>query len=169
MRAGGRVTGHCVVTTGALRDYLEAVTLPGTEGQLHIALGRRPHLTADGKYKHHDWTQSLFAWPTEADQAERKLSAAAAASDVYVCAYLMHSDKRTKGAAVARPIMHADIDHGQLDPAKVRALDGFAVASGTPGNGHVYVPLTESVPAHWHEALCRGLGAYLGGDRKSVV
>jgi hypothetical protein len=80
-----------------------------------------------------------------------------------VCPYLMWSDKRAKGAAVARPQVHADIDHGHLDGEKVRAIDGFAVASGTPGNGHVYVALTESVPAHWHRALCRGLGDYLGG------
>lgn len=145
-----------------LREYLQQC-LGGTEGRLHIATGHGPHLSETGKYQHAQFTQSHFAWPGEADLVEREIMRAATDSDIYVCPYLMWSDKRVKGAAVARRQVHADVDHGQLDTEKVHSIDGFAVASGTPGNGHVYVALTESVPAHWHRALCRGLGDYLGG------
>lgn len=143
-----------------LREYLDAV-LAGGEGQLHIAVGAGPHLNDAGKYSHDTWTQSHFAWPAEAEQAEREITRAALQSDVYVCPYLMWADKRARGAAVAHRLVHADID-GAIDPAKITDLGGFAVASGTAGHGHAYVALSESVPAHWHRALCRGLGQFLG-------
>ena len=90
-------------------------------------------------------------------------SAVAPRNDVYVCTNLMWSDKRAQGAAVTHTLIHADKDTGQLDPEKVRAIDGFAVASGTPGHGHVYVQLSEPVTAAQHRVLCRALGDYLGG------
>ena len=69
---------------------------------------------------------------------------------------------RNKGEALARPLCHADIDGG-LDLDLVRAIEGaFAVSSGTPGHGHVYVALTESVTEAQHEMLCRWLGERLG-------
>jgi putative DNA primase/helicase len=143
-----------------LLDYLNA-TIGDTEGQLHIAVASGIYLSDSGKIKHKHWDQSRFTWSAEAAQAERELLAAAADSDVYVCPYLMHADKRSPPAAVARRIVDADID-GQADPEKIRAIDGFAVASGTSGHAHVYVALSESVPAHWHRTLCRALGDYLG-------
>lgn len=147
----------------AVHDYLNAC-LGDTQGRLHIAIGSGGHLTEAGKYAFDNFVGSHFAWPAEADQAVRAMLASAPDSDVYVCPYLMHADKRTPAAAVARDLVHADIDHGGLDLDKVRALDGcFAVASGTLGNGHVYVTLTQSVPANWHKLLCRGLADYLGG------
>jgi putative DNA primase/helicase len=150
-----------------LADYLDTC-LGDTQGRLHIGIGYGGHFTDAGKYEFDQFVGSHFAWPGEADQAVRELLAAATVSDVYVCPYLMHADKRTPAAAVARDHVHADIDHGGLDLEKVRALDGSAVASGTPGNGHVYVALTESVPAHWHKVLCRGLADYLGGGDAKI-
>jgi putative DNA primase/helicase len=145
-----------------IRDYLDACT-GDTTGVLHIATGTNGYFTTDGKYKHEGWTQSCFEWPAEADQAVREIAHAAAEprTDVYVCPYLMWSDKRTQGAAVARRLVHADCD-GDIDLDKVRALGGFAVASGTPGHAHVYVALTDPVPANQHRELCRALGNYLG-------
>jgi putative DNA primase/helicase len=150
-----------------LADYLNAC-LGDTQGRLHIGIGYGGHVTDSGKYEFDKFIGSHYAWPGEGDQAVRELLAAAPHSDMYVCPYLMHADKRTPAAAVARDHVHADIDHGALDLEKVRALDGFAVASGTPGNGHVYVALTESVPAHWHKVLCRGLADYLGGGDAKI-
>jgi putative DNA primase/helicase len=144
-----------------LTDYLNAC-LGDTRGRLHIAIGDGGHFNSTGSYKHDSWVQSHFAWPGEAAQAVREMLAAAPKSDVYVCPYLMVAGKRAKGAAAARDHVHADMDH-DCDLDKVRALHGFAVASGTPGHVHVYVALTESVPANWHKLLCRGLGDHLGG------
>ena len=143
------------------REYLDAV-FGDTNGRMHIAVGQGPYLDANGKYCHKQWTETRFTWPAEAERAMREIVWAATESDVYVCPYLMWADKRTPAAAVMRRIAHAEVDGGLLDPDKVRELNGFAIASGTPGNGHAYVALTESVPANWHKELCRGLGKYLG-------
>ena len=59
--------------------------------------------------------------------------------------------------------IHADVDHGHLDLDKVREIGGYAVGSGTPGNGQVYVDLADAITVPQHSALCRALGAYLGG------
>jgi putative DNA primase/helicase len=143
------------------RDYLNVI-FGDTTGRAHMAVGLDPYLDENGKYKHRDWTQSHFAWPGEADLLQNEILRAAPDGDVYLCPYLMWADKRTPAAAVARRLAHADVDNGLLAANKVRGLNGFAVASGTPGNGHAYVALTESVPANWHKELCRGLGKYLG-------
>jgi putative DNA primase/helicase len=145
-----------------IREYLDAC-LGDSQGRLHVATGAGPRLSDAGRYEHTQWAETRFAWPIEADQAAREIFQAATDCDVYVCPYPMCGEKRVKGAAAARRIVHADVDHGHLDLDEVRAINGYAVGSGTPGNGHVYVALTESIPAHWHRALCRGVGAYLGG------
>ena len=144
-----------------LRDYLD-ITLGVTEGWLIGGVGSVPYLNEAGRYKHKRWTPIFYAWPADADQAARGLAREAYVSDVYVCPYVMRHAKRAKGDAVTRQLAHADVDNGRLDVDKVRAVNGFAVASGTPGNAHVYVALTESVPLQQHEALCSGLGKFVG-------
>jgi hypothetical protein len=139
-----------------------------TTGFLHIGVGRSPYLR-NGTYAFSEFVQSHFAYPDEADRAAREILREATLHDVYVCPYLMWADKRAKGAAVARVLIHADVDGGLLDAAKVRAIGGFAVGSGTPGNGHAYVPLSESVIAPVHRALCRGLGSYLGAIDSKIT
>jgi P4 family phage/plasmid primase-like protien len=146
----------------ALRDYLDACYGDST-GVLAVGIGREPYLTAKGKIKFKHWSnETRFTWPAEADQAVRAIVQAAAVDDVYVCPYLMATRKRGKGNSVTRMLVHADVDNGSLDTDKVRRLGGFAIASGTPGNGHAYVALSEPVSVEQHEALCRGLGAHLG-------
>ncbi len=136
-------------------------------GRLHVGVGSGPHLADNGKYAHKAFSQHHFAWPDEARLAQREIQRASHESDVYVCPYLMWADKRTPAAAVALRLVHTDIDHGQLDPEKVQQLPGaFAVSSGTPGNGHVYVPLAAALTAPQHRTLCKALGAYLGGGEK---
>lgn len=143
-----------------LTDYFVAL-YGDTTGRLHIAVGDGPHWRND-KYRHDTWTQSHFAYPGEADLAVREMLRAATTADAYCCVSLMHADKRAQGAAVARMNIHADLDNGRYDESKVTAVGGWAVASGTTGNAHVHVSLTESVPPKLHRALCRALSGYLG-------
>ena len=146
------------------REYLD-VTLGATEGWL-CAGGGAPYLTAAGSIKHKDFTPRFFIWPGQAHAAEQWLTETAQTRDVWVCPYVMRTAVRRAGDAVVRVQIHTDIDHGSLEAEKVRQLGGFAVASGRPGNGHVYVRLTETVPVEWHTALCRGLGDHFGGGEK---
>lgn len=88
--------------------------------------------------------------------------------DVFACPYLHEGRRRQSGRAAARRHVHADID-GPLDLDKVSELGAMAVASGgltAEGSprGHVYVRLAESVTAREHQALCRALGQWVGGQ-----
>ncbi len=143
-----------------LNLYLDTV-LGDAEGYLHTATGVGGFFNENGNYKHKRWIENHYQWPAQRDKAVSALLAAAEESDAYACAYSTVADKRAEGAAVNRSKAHADCD-GQIDLDKVRQIHGYAVGSGTDGHAHVYVDLTESVPAIQHEALCRGLGAYLG-------
>ena len=148
-------------------DYFNAC-YGDTTGVLHIAVGYSPYLRND-KYAFTEFVPSHFSYPNEADQAAREITREATLHDVYVCPYLMWADKRAKGAAVTHMLVHADVDDGLLDADRVRALGGFAVGSGTPGHGHAYVRLSESVSAPQHRALCWGLGAYLGAIDSKIA
>jgi hypothetical protein len=135
-----------------LRVYLDAVFGAPAAGVLIVGTGRdRNH------------AETAFNWPEERRQAEAEILREASLTDVYVCPYLMRTPKRSKGYAVTRQLVHADVDGG-LDAGKVRALGGFAfaVASGTPGHGHVYVALNRPVSLEQHTALCRALGRHFG-------
>jgi len=61
---------------------------------------------------------------------------------------------------------HADVDNGDLHLDKVRQLGGWAVASGTTGNGHVYVPLKRSLSPEQFTVLESALKVHLGADSK---
>jgi hypothetical protein len=159
MRAGGRVNDT--------RLYLNSVFCDD-RGTAFVAIGSGPYLSDKGKYKHKSWVEIPFDWPGEADLVESEILRAAIDSDVYICPYLMRGKTRTRGAAVSHRLAHADVDDGLADPEKVCAIDGFAVSSGSPKNGHVYVALTESVPLLWHEALCRGLGQHCGATDAKI-
>jgi hypothetical protein len=151
-----------------LLDYFNAC-YGNTTGRLHIGVGQEPYLSNSGKYEFKNFTQSHFAYPAEAEQAAHEIIRESKLYDVYVCPYLMWGTKRAKGAAVSRILVHADVDGALLDPDKVRTLGGFAVSSGTQGNGHVYVPLAEPVTAPQHRALCKGLGAHMGAKDAKIT
>lgn len=153
----------------ALRAYLDAI-FADTRGNAVMALGTDPHLTDSGRYKHGRWTETVFAWPAEADRLHRSILQAAYLGDVYLCPYLMLGDKRHQSSAVELKLVHADIDDGRLDPDRVRAIPGaFAVCSGSPGNGHVYVPLSCAVTLAQHRALCVGLRDYFGAIDSKIT
>jgi hypothetical protein len=146
------------------RSYLQAC-FGDTEGWCCVAVGREPYRDENGKYKHHDWDECAFEWPAQADDAIAYIAQTAPLGDTYVCPYLQREPRRVKGGAVRHVLVHADVD-GELDVAKVAALGGFVVGSGTAGHGHVYVPLAWPVTRDQHAALCRALARQLGGDAK---
>jgi hypothetical protein len=146
------------------RRFVETVT-GDAEGFLCVAVGRDPFRDDNGRYQHREWDEVTCRWPAQADDVIEYITSASALGDVYTCPYLMKEQRRAKGNAAQRALIHADVDQ-VLDEAAVAELGGFAVRSGSPGHGHVYVPLAWPVTPAQHEALCRGLAAHLGGDAK---
>ena len=139
--------------------YLDTMWGRG-EGYAHTAVGLKPHW-GEGHYRHARLQQSRHRWPRDRSTVIGNLLDAADHSDVYVCPYLLHGERREKGTAVIRLFVHADID-GDLEPVKVKQLQGFAVASGSPGHGHVYLALAEAVDLEDHQRLCKALGQHFG-------
>jgi hypothetical protein len=160
----------------AMRLYLDTCCRD-TRGWLHVGLGYEPFVNTAGTYKHKRFLGGGVRWPDEADQTIARLLAESEEADVWVCPYLMAHDwirtkdgkrksGRAKGQAVSRLTVHGDIDGELFDSAKAEklaAMGGFAIASGSPGNAHVYVPLSAPVSVDHHEALCVALGKYIGG------
>ena len=148
-----------------------------TPGWLHIGVGYEPFINDKGRYDHKVFVPGAVRWPDEADDTIALLLAESEHADVWVCPNVMAHDwirtkdgkrktGRAKGQAVSRLTVHSDIDREPFDSAKAEklaAVGGFAIASGTPGNAHVYVPLSSPVSVDQHEALCVALGDYIGG------
>lgn len=135
-------------------------------GKLFTPIGRGPHWTEAGKYTHAEFLGNVsFDYPAETDSAVLdRLIDWAEAADVYVCPNLMYK-ARSKGSLVGATVIHADWDGSPDDVdavlEKVRKLDGFAVASGTPGHIHAYVLLAEPVNSAEATRLCKAFQAYL--------
>ena len=146
-----------------LRDYLHE-TLGGTPGWLHVSTFTDPYWTAAGKYEHRNPPRMRWwRWPDQAEQAAAHITSQARHGDTYVCPYVLQDKQRVKGAG-ARRVAHTDVDHDHLDRGEVERLGAYAIASGTPGHAQVYVPLAYAVTPAQHDALCRGLVAWFGGD-----
>jgi hypothetical protein len=150
-----------------MRRYFDAV-FRDTTGWVTGAIGHDPFISPNGKYTHDLFAPFSFLWPDpEIDAIIELLLEASHKADVYVCPYLMREEgKRAKGQAVDHLLLHADIDGDAFDAVKaqrITSIGGFAIDSGTPNHAHVYVPLSESVSVEQHEALCIGLGTYIGG------
>jgi len=121
-----------------------------------------PQREASGRIGFRLWQQGCAAWPDEANGLAALLLEWSTRADIYLCPYPLSGQRRDKGSAVALDKVHCDGDDG-VDLGKASNIPGVcAVGSGTPGHAHVYAGLTRSVPPHQHEALCRGLGHYLG-------
>jgi hypothetical protein len=157
-----QAVGDQVSARADLGAYLD-LTHGITEGYLIAVAAGDPYLDPTGKYRHGKRQERAYPWPADAADAVSDLLRMATKADVFVCPYVMAGAQRAKWAAVSRMLVHADVDD-DLDLEKVRSVGGFAVSSGTQGHAHAYVSLTESVTGPQHEALCRGLGRYLGAE-----
>ena len=155
-----------------IRSYLDAVFGDKT-GLAVFAVGMNPYRDPrTGKYKHKFWNERngekiAFSWPQEAEQICEAIEQYGHLGDLHIVPYLRRSHARAKGDAVILQVVHTDCDKG-LDQEKIAILAGlgaFVIGSGSPGNGHVYIPLDREVSQWEHEALCKGLIACLDGDR----
>jgi hypothetical protein len=127
----------------------------------------------NGKYRS-DFHRNSFAykWPEAREKVVAKVLAGR--WDVHICPYLLSGRDRAVGTSVnaARTYVHADVDldGGHIDLEAVQAIPGgCAVASGTSGNAHVYVQLTEPVNLHHHGQLCKALGIHFGTKDGSKI
>ncbi|WP_197416144.1 DNA-primase RepB domain-containing protein [Mycobacterium sp. GA-1199] len=149
-------------------DYLWAA-FGGAQGWLFVGIGIAPYRNARGKIRFAQWVEGCLAWPGEDRELLELLLKNSGAHDCYLCPYLMSEPRRKKHTSAAPALVHADVDRGRLNTSSVRNVPGaFAVSSGSPGNGHVYVRLTRPVPHHQHEQLCRGLMAHSGATDSKV-
>ncbi|MBA3742494.1 phage/plasmid primase, P4 family [Sporichthya sp.] len=150
----------------AATAYLEAV-YGDTVGTVLLSFGRNGCWdTGRYRYRPGDWVDRVgFTWPSEADALLDTLEKELAAGrvDVYARPYLTPTgQRRTKGNAVSRRLIHADRDGAEplIVPKNLPGI--FVVASGTPGHEHVYVPVAGDLDAAEHEAMCRALAATIG-------
>jgi hypothetical protein len=151
--------------TADLRVFIEACCPAPSAGKLFLPIGRGPHRTAAGKYEHRPFLGNVaLNYPLDIDGKLDKLITESDTADVYMCPNLMYKD-RTPGSCIGCMVAHADWDGDPDDTDavldKVRDINGFALASGTPGHIHAYVPLAK--PVHSAEAtrLCKAFQAYL--------
>jgi hypothetical protein len=162
---------HLETRTEQMRRYFDTIFRDGS-GWLHLAIGCEPYINAKGKYEFHNFAAISFPWPDPTiNEVIDFLLKESEKVDIYVCPYLMQGDRRAKGMAVDHRWLHSDIDREPFDFAKAEKLDsigGFAIESGSPDHVHAYVPLSDSVPIEQHEALCIGLGNYLGGADSKI-
>ena len=147
------------------RRFFQHCFNDNTHGWLCAAVGLDPYRDENGKYRHRQVERVRVLLARPGYKAIEYITEASRLGDVYACPYPMKHPRRTKGEAAQRILIHADVDQA-LDENKVAELGGFIVWSGTPGHGHVYVPLAWPITPAQHEALCRGLAAVLGGDTK---
>jgi hypothetical protein len=149
-----------------IRDYFAAVLPSDAAGRLHAALGTGIRRAPTGKVDHAAFTPISFLWPDESDRAIDWIARKAACGDVWACPYLMHdnSEGRTKGNAAGYRLVHADVDHNDIDLDEVAKLGCFAVGSGTGRHAHVYGKLRWPIRQAQHGILCKGLIARFRGD-----
>jgi len=159
-----------------LGELFPSARLLGESGAIRLALLDRSALAGVGA----GWDELLpfragrgpFADATHDELLDVLAASIVAAADrgldVFASPYAHGTRHRHKGGAVARRHVHADVD-GPLDLQRLRALGGWAVASGSTSidgqpHGHAYMRLSRSIERHEHEALCRALGARVGGE-----
>lgn len=143
---------------------------PTTEaGYVFLGLGIDPTLADTGAVQYARWNERAFSWPREAAQAVKY--AAQADADVFLTP--CRSTNPLRAGARRKPMATAwlwvDRDHptalSDAYAAELVAGGARRVDSGSePGRFHLYVPLSEPVPAAEAEVLNRRLAVRLGGD-----
>lgn len=156
-----------MTTTDVISAFLHKILPPATikdDAYLIVEIFTAPY-DDNGKYRHRNPPRrETFLWPAEVADAVACIQREAESHDVYICPYL-HKDGRSRGGAAWRQLVHCDVDEN-FSADKARALGGFIVWSGSPGHGHVYIPLAHAVTRDQHEALLAALRDHLGGDAK---
>lgn len=135
----------------------------------------RGHVAVAYKDSDASWQEHSFAWPVGKNKILAWLRMHAdTGANVFVCPALRHAPSgRILGDGKALRWLWADVDMERIPTdrrARVRArvdkLGALVVASGTPGNAHVYVRLTREVSPDEHRRLNTGLRDYLDADNK---
>ncbi len=151
-----------------MSGYIDAV-IGEREGFLAFAFGRTPFWDGAGKYKHRDWTETRFQWPSERDKIRVAVDQELASGepvDIYICPAVRFTPDRRKGSARPPMVCWADLDGPPADIALWDTLNPLVVDSGQPDHRHAYVPLTRPVGLGAHARLNKALADRLGGDAK---
>ncbi|MGB8388753.1 hypothetical protein [Mycobacterium sp.] len=156
-----------------VRLFLDVLYGGGT-GFCHVVYGDGWYRNDKGKLQHRFWSETrkryVFAYPADADAAVAKvLELSARGLDVYVSTSLMRiATSRGKPQTAGLWCLHADADQPGLNLDRVADQDWCAIASGTPGHHHIYVPLSEPVTEAAFQALQNALVDLLGADNKKA-
>ncbi len=146
----------------------------GGAGFCHVAYGKDLYRDGDKPPRFRFWSETherhAYAYPADADAAVAKiLELSAAGADVYVSTSLMRTGaSREKTQTAELWCLHADIDHGGLNLDAVAQLGWCAIASGTSGHYHLYIPLSEPIPEALFQALQNPLVELVEGDAKKA-
>lgn len=121
--------------------------------------------------KPNDWASALyghFSYPDQVDAAERWLQTHSVGRNVYHCAHLLLSPKKTTGAtprtkdnASAVLTLWADLDGSPLPDDLPRPT---AIVESSPGKMHCYWRLTRPLQAHDAERLNRRIAYAIKDD-----
>jgi hypothetical protein len=145
----------------------------GGTGFCHVVYGEGWCRNDKGTLAHPFWSETreryAYAYPDDADAAVAKvLELSARGRDVYASTSLMRTAaSRGKIQTAGLWCLHADIDHAvNLDTV---ADQGWcAIASGTSGHYHLYIPLSEPITEALFQALQNPLVELVGGDAKKA-
>jgi hypothetical protein len=151
----------------ATEQYFDAV-FGDAEGYAHLAVGAGPLVTARGKYGYESFAAlGPYEWPHDAQLVAHEVRRLTRMGqvDVFACPNILRGRERKRGTAVSRTLLHSDVD-GDGAVGKLRALQGFGVASGRPGHTHAYVPLDRELTLSEYGLLERALREYLNADNK---
>ncbi len=146
----------------------------GGTGFCHVVYGKDPYCDGDKPPRFRFWSEKherhAFAYPDDADAAVAKaLELSARGLDVYVSTSLMRTGvSREKTQTAGLWCLHADIDHTGLNLDAVADLGWCAIASGTVGHYHLYIPLSEPITEALFAALQNPLVELVGGDAKKA-
>jgi len=140
-----------------------------TEGFIFVAHAADRYVTDTGKVAHHDFSEASYSYPRELDRLVADVDRwVAAAHDVWFTPSLSGNPLResTKRKKLPVSALWADLDDTKHVDRVQALVEGGAwlVASGGKDRRHLYLPLTEPVPADQAENLIYRLAIYLDAD-----
>jgi hypothetical protein len=129
----------------------------------YLCLWTGTRLEPDGKIDQQTVAQEFYAYPADAEGAERWLrrQARQPRRDTYICAHLLTERARTKDSAAPILALFADMDTA---PPPTTVLQPTALVQSSPNRFQAYWRLTRALPAAEAEALNHRLTRALGAD-----